>query len=169
MQHWPHVGMRLVKTSMAVFLCFVVYLLRGEQGIPFYSAIAAILCMQWEIKNSFSVAWNRVVGTLIGGFSGMGVLYLYWLFLWDKPAILWYLLVSLCIIPLIYLTVALHKGTAAYITCVVFLCITISHGMDVSPYRFAIDRMIDTGIGILVSLAVNAALPHHEPEHNHLP
>lgn len=39
--------------------------------------------------------------------------------------------------------------------CVVFLCITATHGNDESPLAFAIDRIIDTAIGILIALFIN--------------
>ena len=38
----PKLGMRIVKSAVAVFLCFVIYMIRGR-GVPFYSAIAAVL------------------------------------------------------------------------------------------------------------------------------
>ena len=43
-----------------------------------------------------------------------------------------------------------------YITCVVFLSVTVAHGIDVSIYEFALNRILDTLIGIVVSLGVNA-------------
>lgn len=70
----PKIGMRIVKTALAVFLCFLIDLLRNHQGAPFYSAIAAILCMQPFVSNSVKVAFNRSVGTFIGGLFGMLVL-----------------------------------------------------------------------------------------------
>ncbi len=159
--HIPHVGMRIIKSALAVFLCFVVYLLRGEQGMPFYSAIAAILCMQPHVSNSVKVALNRTVGTLIGGAAGMLVLLFERSFLPPNAHGLQYLLVSACVIPLIYLTLVVKKPTASYITCVVFLSITVSHGADVNPYLFPLNRVLDTFIGILVSLGVNSfRLPH---------
>ena len=62
----PKVGLRILKSALAVFLCFVVYLVR-QDGMPFYSAIAAVLCMQPYVRHSFTAALNRTVGTLIGG------------------------------------------------------------------------------------------------------
>ena len=42
------------------------------------------------------------------------------------------------------------------------MCIRDS-GMDVNPYAFAVSRILDTLIGIGVSLGVNAFhLPHHK-------
>lgn len=151
----PKIGLRIIKSSVAVALCFVVYFLRGQQGTPFYSAIAAVLCMQPDTSNSLRVGWNRTVGTLIGGFAGMLVLLAerYWL-----PAeypIIPYLITAVAIIPLIYVTLLVKKPTASYITCVVFMSITVSHAGDVNPYLFAFNRTLDTLIGIFVSLAVN--------------
>ena len=44
----PAVGQRIVKTTVAVFLCLLVYYLRGFRGreIPTEAAITAILCVQ---------------------------------------------------------------------------------------------------------------------------
>lgn len=38
------VGGRIWKTVIAVFACFVLYAIR-RSSVPFYAAIAAILCM----------------------------------------------------------------------------------------------------------------------------
>lgn len=152
----PKIGMRIIKTCIAVYICFLIYLLRGEQGAPFYSAIAAILCMQPYVSNSLKVALNRTIGTFIGGAMGMIVLLFERSFMpTDIPA-LQYLLVSLAIIPLIYFTLLIKKQTASYIACVVYLSIAITHGADVNPALFTLDRILDTLIGIFVSLGVNA-------------
>ncbi|PKM75412.1 MAG: hydrolase, partial [Firmicutes bacterium HGW-Firmicutes-17] len=148
--------MRILKTFIAVYLCFLIYLLRGEQGSPFYSAIAAILCMQPYVSNSFKVAMNRTLGTFIGGAMGLVLLIFERQFIPVNMPALQYLIVSLSVIPLIYFTVSIKKPTASYITCVVFLSITVTHGADVNPLIFTIDRIMDTLIGIFVSLGVNA-------------
>ena len=62
----PRPGLRMLKSALAVFLCFLIDTLRGG-GVPFYSAIAAILCMQPDVQGGLRVGLNRVVGTLIGG------------------------------------------------------------------------------------------------------
>lgn len=161
----PKIGMRLIKTALAVFLCFIIYRIRGE-GIPFYSAIAAVLCMQREIEDSKEKGKNRMLATLIGGIAGMGILYLFKYYGIDATSWLCYLFVSASLIPLIYTTVLLKQPDCAYISCVVFLCICISHGNDADPFAFALNRMLDTWIGILVAIGVNAFhLPHRKHKH----
>ena len=42
----PIPGQRIIRSAVAVALCLLVYVLRGHSGIPLYSAIAALQCMQ---------------------------------------------------------------------------------------------------------------------------
>ena len=42
----PLPGQRIFRSLAAVLLCFAVYELRGKHGMPFYSAIAALQCVQ---------------------------------------------------------------------------------------------------------------------------
>lgn len=86
----------------------------------------------------------------------MGVLYLLRTFLPEGTGLLQYAInlpppsSRSCI-----LTVLVKKTSATYITCVVFLSITVSHGLDLVPYVFALNRILDTLIGIFISLFVN--------------
>lgn len=156
----PKIGMRMIKSAAAVFLCFMIDMLRGG-GIPFYSAIAAILCMQRELSDSMTKGRNRMIATLIGGIAGMGMLYFIRFLSINADTWPHYLLVSAALIPLIYTTVLLKQPDCTYLSCVVFLCICISHGSDENPMLFAMNRILDTWIGILVALLVNALhFPH---------
>jgi len=156
------IGMRMIKTSIAVFLCFMIYLCRGA-GIPFYSAIAAVLCMQPELDDAKAKGKSRIIATFIGGFAGMLMLFFFQQYLKEAHDLLRYTLISLTLIPLIYLTVWIKQPSTSYLTCVVFMCICVSHAGDSEPLVFAINRMIDTLIGIFVALFVNAFhLPHRK-------
>lgn len=42
----PLPGQRIIRSAVAVALCLIVYVLRGHRGIPLYSALAAMQCMQ---------------------------------------------------------------------------------------------------------------------------
>lgn len=158
-----HIGQRIIKTAAAVFLCFVIYLLRGKRGIPFYSAIAAILCMQPYVQNSGKTAWKRIFGTMVGAVYGLIILSI---FVYGKiPEITLYILIALTVILVIKTAVLFHKSEAAYFSCVVFLSIVANHIMDEEPYIFVLNRVIDTFVGIFLSLLINnVRLPreHHK-------
>ena len=70
----PRVGMRIVKSSIAVFLCFVFYSFFRSNGIIFYSQLAALWCIQPQWENTRSKALQRTVGTLTGAVFGLFVL-----------------------------------------------------------------------------------------------
>ena len=120
---FPRPGLRILKSaSRRLPSAFLIDTLRGD-GVPFYSAIAAILCMQPDVRGGLRVGLNRVVGTLIGGLYGMGVLYLLRTFLPEGTGLLQYAIISAALVPLMYLTVLVKKTSATYITCVVFLSV----------------------------------------------
>lgn len=75
-----------------------------------------------------------------------------------------YLLSLLMIIPIIYTTLLLKKKNASYFACVVFLSIVVNHMDDVYPQLFVINRVLDTLIGIFLSLIINQM---HLPRRKH--
>ncbi len=149
-------GMRVVKTVLAVYICFLISFLK--KSLPFYSVIAAILCMQNDSKNSWEVGKNRIIGTLIGGIYGFLAIVLIKFLNIELFNYLHYLVLSLFLIPIIYSNVYLKVPNSTYISCVVFMSITVSHGGDIAPMYFALNRVIDTLIGIGVSLIINKTI-----------
>ncbi|MDO4541910.1 MAG: HAD hydrolase family protein [Bacillota bacterium] len=161
--HLPKIGMRIFKTTVAVFICLIISLFRGDNAIPFYSAIATVLCMQPYVGNSVKVALNRVYGTIIGAIYGCLVLLAEIYLLPQEPIEAHYLLVAVAIVPVIYTTLVFKQKAASYIACVAFLSVTITTTVDISPFLFAFERVMDTIIGIVVALVINiAAIPRRK-------
>ena len=155
----PHIGARIIKSSLAVALCMVIFYFRTKlpvgNGIPFYSALAALWCVQPYSETSKTNAWQRSFGTFTGALFGLGfIIVLRAIGL--REQIIVYLLASIVIIPVIYLTVVLNKRNAAFFSCVVFLSIALTHSFDEDPYIFVFNRVLDTLLGIGVGLAVNS-------------
>lgn len=148
------IGGRTGKTVIAVFLCFLIDTIR-ENGVPFYAAIAAILCIQHNFKDSLNVALTREVATVIGGIFGMVILSFEKNVYRVPNDLLRYLFLSVLLIPVINFSVWIKQEKGTFLMCVVFLCITATHGNDESPLAFGIDRIIDTTIGIIVALLIN--------------
>ena len=166
--HLPHIGMRIIKSALGVLLCFVIYLIRGKQGTPFYSALAVLWCIQNQTRNTFGNALQRMIGTGIGALYGL----VYILAKMGLPdvgdGILHYLLVSVTLIPIIYSTVVIQQKKASYFSCVVFLSIVVNHLMDENPYVFVLNRTLDTLIGIFVGLVLNTVHIHGKLDRNKL-
>lgn len=70
----PPIGKRILKSSLGVLLCYVIYLLRGREEIPFYSMLAALWCIRPYIGNTLEMAGQRTLGTLTGAVYGLVLL-----------------------------------------------------------------------------------------------
>lgn len=159
--HW--VGMRMIKTVIAVFICGIFGYVRGEPA--FYSMIAAVICMQNSTDKTITSSVNRAIGTLVGGLYGIVILYGLEFFHAEHLDLLRYTLVSLTIIPLIRTALLLKRPSSASLSCVVFLCVTVNHNTDSSPALFALQRMVDTLAGVAVTCVIDLVLPYHpKPE-----
>lgn len=152
----PLPGLRILKTGIAVLLCLYIDLLRPPGALPFYSCIATILCMQSDPSLGRKTGEHRMLATLIGGVYGyLMILSGQGLGIRVLPA-LHYAFIAVAVMLLIYITVLLRQQRVAYLACVVALSISLSHGGDPDPLGFAVNRVLDTVIGIGVALIVNA-------------
>lgn len=156
----PHIGMRIIKSAFGVLLCFAIYLLRGKEGTPFYSALAVLWCIQNQTRNTIGNALQRTVGTGIGAAYGLFYILLKLKVLNLGDGFWHFFTISLLIIPIIYTTVLLKQKKASYFSCVVFLSIVVNHLTDDNPYLFVLNRTLDTLIGIFVGLILNSIHIH---------
>ena len=153
----PGIGMRIVKSAAAILVCYLVNMLRGNQGMVFYSQLAALWCIQMYRSNTKKNALQRTTGTVIGALYGLLYLLAAPYFINDPyyGSMLSAVVISVMIIFVLYTTVLLQKRQAAYFSCVVFLSIVVNHVKDANPYYFVINRFLDTMIGIAVGIMVN--------------
>ena len=148
------VGGRTLKTVVAVFLCLLTGIVR-KSDTAFYAAIAAVLCVQRTSEDSFREAFNREVATVIGGICGMFVLVFERNIFCVPYEVLRCLLLSILLIPIINFSVLIKQEKGTFLMCVVFLCITVTHGNDGNPLDFGMARIIDTTVGIVIALVIN--------------
>ena len=161
----PSIGLRLIKTGIAVFLCFCVNMLRGDADVVFYSHIAAIYCMQDSVTETKRNAVNRVVATTVGALYGLVTLLIFPSLAIETMSerLIHGAVISVMVIFVVYTTVLIKQRDTAYFANVVYLSIVINHITN-NPYLFAWNRFLDTMIGIVIALLVNSfRLPR---EHN---
>lgn len=152
----PHIGMRTVKTAIAVFASLFAAYLRGESATPLYIAFTAILCIQPTMENSKKTGFNRVAGTLIGGAWGSVIMFANMYMPNDIHILIHYFFTSVAIIPVIYTVLVLKKPEIIPITCTVYLCITVSKTPVTAPVIFVLNRLFDTITGIVLAMGVNS-------------
>lgn len=156
-----HIGMRIVKTVIAVFVCGLIASLRGESG--FYSMIAAVVCVQNSTGKTVESSVNRMLGTLIGGVVGVAVVYLL-----DAAGLLnielaRYAVLSLMLIPIIEFCLLVKRPACAAMACIVFLCVTVNHSIGDTPAIYSIQRLFETLVGVALACVVDVLLPYRAP------
>lgn len=166
----PGIGLRIIKSAIAVAVCYFINLFRKDEGMVFYSQLAALWCIQMYRSNTIRNALQRTTGTIVGALYGL-------IYLLLVPALLLKnglnnfignMIVSGMIILVLYTTVLLKQRHAAYFSCVVFLSIVVNHASDINPYMFVWNRFLDTMIGIGVGVLVNDIKLCFHPNRNTL-
>ena len=153
---FPGVGMRNIKTAIAASLCALVYYYIGRS--PAFACIGAIFGMGSDMEDARRNGGNRLFGTLIGGLLGMALFRLYLFAVPDGSH-------SLLLVPLTFV------GTVLLILlCQMFwvggvqpggvvLCILLFNTPVNSYVSYALNRILDTAVGVLVALAISYLFP----------
>lgn len=157
--HVQPIGQRIVKTSVAVTLCLLFYMLRGYRGedMPAEAAITAIICMHPFVRGARESAASRLFGTLIGAFWGFGFLVLVPL-LHPLNRTLWalYPLMGVGTLIALYSAVLIKKPEASGLAAIVFVCVVVNYPAIDNPMEQAFHRILDVLVGTTIALAVNA-------------
>lgn len=153
---WPRIGMRNIKTATAAALCALVYYFFDRS--PAFACIGAIFGMGSDYDMSKLHGGNRFFGTLVGGFIGMALFAVY-AELFPDGSNRWVL------IPLTFVGVVILIVACQYIWVGgiqpggVVLCIILFNTPTDTYISYALNRILDTGVGVIAALFVNAMLP----------
>ncbi len=148
----PGFGQRGVKTAMATMLCALLYALIDRN--PTFACIGVIFGMGANLNDSILNGGNRLIGTIIGGVLGMGLFTIYIYAFGADDEIL---LLPLLFIGTLFLVSAslIFKWPGAVQPGGVVLCI-ILYNTPVDVYvSYSLNRMLDTGIGVIFAILVN--------------
>ena len=157
LQQKLHVGQRNIKSALAATLCAVLYFAIGRN--PTFACIGAIFGMGSDMDNSRLNGGNRFFGTIIGGVLGMLLFRLYICFYPQGGYS--FLLLVLLFIGVVILIVAsqVFNWPGAVQPGGVVLCIILFNTPVETYISYSIWRMIDTGMGVAISLLINYLLP----------
>ena len=156
--HGPfHVGQRSIKTAVAATLCALPYLIFGAD--PSFACIGAIFGLGSDMSMSKLNGGNRFFGTVIGGFIGIFLYRMYLMIVPEGGRTLWQLLFLFVGVVMLIMCCQLFKWPGGIQPGGVVLCIVMFQ-KDPSIYlEYSVMRMIDTGVGVAISLLINYLLP----------
>jgi uncharacterized membrane protein YgaE (UPF0421/DUF939 family) len=163
-KHPLMIGMRTVKTALAVLICMVLYRLAEPFGYTtnfdsFLACVAAVICMQDSVEKSFKSGRNRLAGTGIGALIGMIFLYID-MFLKNDYLVI--AVIALGVIVLITTCNLLRLSESVVIGCVVFLVIALEQTVN-GPFVSSVQRLLDTAVGVAVAIVINSFVKN--PKH----
>lgn len=151
------IGLRAVKTAIAVFVCAVISTIITHEEDIFCSCIAAVICMQPTCEQTLQAGTNRFIGTVIGAIVGYISLelcymtpYYYWLRIFALP---------FGILAVIYICNFINHKTSVRIGCIVVIVLLARSGVRVgNTLYYVIQRASDTLVGVAVAMVVNKVL-----------
>ena len=168
----PRIGMRVVKTAVAVMLSYTIFVpfgliynealggVWGQLG-PLYACIACIICTQSTLGQTIQQGLSRLIGVAVGGALGTATLLLGAAL--DDPWVRIPALGAVCVAG-VWICLLLKRPTACGMACILPCVILITGVTGVTRYYYAAARIIETVVGLLIALGVNAALPDLRPE-----
>ena len=152
-----HIGMRNVKTALAATLCALLYFPFDRN--PTFACIGAIFGLGNDMSGSKLNGGNRLFGTIIGGLLGMLLFRVYIIFYPDGDSHALILLLLFIGVILLVLASLLVNWPGAIQPGGVVLCIILFNTPVDTYISYSLNRMLDTGIGVIVALLINYLLP----------
>lgn len=140
------IGMRTFKTVLAAFFAAVLMKYVFHQT-PFFACIGAVVAVEKTISQSLRASVVRNIGTITGGLIGILVSSLT-----DNL-----LLISLGLIPMIYIDNRLKKQESIVIGAIVYFAVVYLN-MSGGALGYGLTRILGTFAGSLVGLVVNISI-----------
>lgn len=140
-----HIGLRTIKTAVAVLIAMVLVEAYGTSNSKLiFAMLGAMTAMRPTFKESLSACLAQLVGVLLGAALGVALLQL------PLPGLAQ---AGIGIVLVITLYNMFHISFAPDLPCliVVLLCVTA----DIQPVQYAIGRFWDTAIGLAVGMLIN--------------
>lgn len=137
------IGMRTSKTVLAAFLAAILMRYVFHQT-PFFACIGAVVAVDKTITQSLRASITRNIGTLTGGLVGILV----------SSLTHNLILISLGLIPMIYIDNRLKKQESIVIGAIVYFAVVYLNTSG-GALVYGITRILCTFAGTLVGLAVN--------------
>ena len=148
------IGLRVIKSVVAVFLCLLIKFILGSSSV-FYDSITALLCIQPTAEQSLKFGLNRLIGTFTGSIIGFVVLEAANFIPFYKEFI-YIFVIPLGMLLAMYVCIFFKKERSVAICSVVYLCLVTNFERSIqSTEIYVFIRLIDTTIGVIIGTLVN--------------
>lgn len=151
----PKFGNRIVRTVIACLVTAIIYRYFLSDRNPCFALIGAVYGTGSQFQEGFHNGFNRFVGTFIGG---LVVIPSYWLYLYDPLGVPKELYLCLGLFFVMYINFILGANNAIQPGTVVYFVVLFTQP-EAGYVSYTIARIIDTGVGVLISLVLTMMRP----------
>lgn len=160
MFHLPGIGLRIIRSLFAVFLCFVIFSFMGIQEGAFISSLVALQCVGPYTENRWKLIRERFEGTAIGAIWGFLVVQIFCMgkgklfFQTDSRGwTIWGILIIVIFLGVVlYSTVVVDLKNMSYYSCMVYLSIVVTIEAERNALLFTGGRVLEIIVGILMAM-----------------
>jgi uncharacterized membrane protein YccC len=141
--------LRLVlRTTLAGLITFTLSHL-FELPHSYWAVLTSVIIMQESVGGSLKATLDRMLGTVAGAIWGVSVT----LAIPHHETLMLGLTLAVALAPLALLAALKPSYRVAPVTAIIVLLTTA--GVEVAPMRYAVDRVLEIGLGCLVGFAVS--------------
>jgi len=151
------IGMRVVKTAVAVGICLLVALFTGDMESVTITSISAIVTIRATQSETVRSGIFRLLGTIIGGALGLLTVTI-GLFLPYYNDGLYVVIIPLMLLLNLYLCNFLNMQDSCSISCVVTVIVAahiIEDAAAAEALAYTLLRVKDTLVGVVVATIMN--------------
>ncbi|EPM8105780.1 FUSC family protein [Enterococcus hirae] len=153
-------GMRTIKSALAVFLCILFFHVT-DRGLPMIAALSAVFSLCQDLTTTVSFGRSRIIGNSIGGFLGIIYFLVKNYFHNDFLVELFLLPVLVVIVIVVSDGINNNSGIISAIATLLLIALSVPQG---ESSLYAIQRVLDTFIGTFIAIGINFFLRPPETE-----
>lgn len=140
-----HLGLRTIKTAVAAVIAMLAVGVYGaNEDNVFFAIMGAMVAMEPTFKASLEACLTQIIGVLFGAVVGVALLALRLPYL---------VIMGIGIVLVIVLYNGLQIRFSPTLAC--FIVVTLCIDPEISPIPYALERVWDTAIGLVVGMAIN--------------
>jgi uncharacterized membrane protein YccC len=148
LQGWSGELRLVLRTTLAGLITFTLaHLLELPQAI--WAVLTSVLIMQASVGGSLQASLDRMLGTVAGAIWGVSVT----LAIPHREALALGLPLAVALAPMALLAALKPNYRVAPVTAIIVLLSTT--GAQLGPVHYAVDRVLEIGLGCLVGIAVS--------------
>ncbi|MBL6537823.1 aromatic acid exporter family protein [Streptococcus suis] len=144
-------GMRTIKSGLAVFLVILLFGLLGWQGIQI-AALTAVFSLREDFDQSVHFGTSRILGNSIGGFYAL--LFFIVDAFFRNHFLVTLFVVPLCVMLTIMTNVAMNNkaGIIGGVSALLIITLSIPSG---NAIEYVFIRVFETFVGVFIAILVN--------------